>query len=92
MAKVETIRVALPPEMAEALREAVADGGYASSSEIVSEALRNWQQQRQRRDGQMARLKAEIDHAARNPQRLTDEDVGAHFDKLLASTLATKAS
>ena len=91
MAKVETIRVALPPEMAEALREAVADGGYASSSEIVSEG-RNWQQQRQRRDGQMARLKAEIDHAARNPQRLTDEDVGAHFDKLLASTLATKAS
>jgi antitoxin ParD1/3/4 len=92
MAKVETISVALPPEMATALREAVAGGAYASSSEIVNEALRDWHQQRHERRVQTARIRDEIDRAARNPVRLTDVEVGAHFDNLLSSTLAKKAS
>jgi antitoxin ParD1/3/4 len=46
MAKVEKISVALPPEMVGAVREAVASGDYASTSEVVREALRDWKLRR----------------------------------------------
>ncbi|MDR3423824.1 MAG: type II toxin-antitoxin system ParD family antitoxin [Alphaproteobacteria bacterium] len=43
MATVEKISIALTPDMAAAVRKAVEGGGYASSSEVVREALRDWQ-------------------------------------------------
>ena len=92
MAKVEKISVALTPEMVASLREAVAGGAYASSSEIVREALRDWQEQRRERDARITHLKAKIHQAARNPERVTDNELGAHFDKLLVSAQAQKAS
>jgi antitoxin ParD1/3/4 len=39
---VEKMSVALTPEMAAAVRDAVATGEYASASEVVREALRLW--------------------------------------------------
>jgi antitoxin ParD1/3/4 len=46
MANVEKISVALTPEMLAVVREAVASGEYASSSEVVREALREWKRRR----------------------------------------------
>jgi antitoxin ParD1/3/4 len=43
MAHVEKISIALTPELAAAVRAAVANGDYVSSSEVVREALRDWQ-------------------------------------------------
>jgi len=43
MPNVEKISIALTPEMAAAVRAAVATGEYVSSSEVVREALRDWQ-------------------------------------------------
>jgi antitoxin ParD1/3/4 len=40
---VEKVSVALTPEMASAVREAVQRGDYASTSEVIREALRLWQ-------------------------------------------------
>jgi len=42
MANVEKISIALPREMAASVREAVEKGEYASTSEVVREALRAW--------------------------------------------------
>lgn len=42
MANVEKVSVAVTAEMATMLRRAVAEGEYASASEIVREALRDW--------------------------------------------------
>ncbi len=42
MANVEKISIALPPEMAGLLREAAASGEYATSSEVIREARREW--------------------------------------------------
>lgn len=39
---VEKISIALTPEMAAAVREAVQSGDYASTSEVIREALRLW--------------------------------------------------
>jgi antitoxin ParD1/3/4 len=46
MPNVEKISVALPPEMVAVVRQAVDAGEYASSSEVVREALRDWTQKR----------------------------------------------
>ncbi len=46
MPAVEKISIALPSEMVEQLRKAVDRGEYASSSEAVREALRDWNRKR----------------------------------------------
>ena len=46
MPNVEKVSVALTPEMAMVVRQAVESGEYASNSEIVREALRDWKQKR----------------------------------------------
>jgi antitoxin ParD1/3/4 len=42
MPAIEKISIALPPEMVKLVRQAVASGEYASSSEAVRDALRDW--------------------------------------------------
>jgi len=46
MPTVEKLSIALPPEMAGQLREAVKRGEYASTSEVVRDALRDWTRKR----------------------------------------------
>ncbi len=52
MSGVERMTVTMPAEMAETLRRTVAGGEYASTSEVVREALREWTRARdaERRD------------------------------------------
>jgi antitoxin ParD1/3/4 len=42
MSKVQKISIALTSELNDLLQEAVASGRYATSSEVVREALRDW--------------------------------------------------
>ena len=49
MPNVEKISIALPPEMVAIVRQAVETGEYASSSEVVRDALRDWTQKRRLR-------------------------------------------
>lgn len=49
MSSIEKISIALPPEMVATIREAVDSGEYASSSEVVRDALRDWTRKRELR-------------------------------------------
>ena len=42
MPTVEKLSIALPPDMVSMIKAAVASGEYASTSEIIREALRGW--------------------------------------------------
>ena len=46
MTTVEKISIALSPEMVALVRGAVATGEYASSSEVIRDALRDWTHKR----------------------------------------------
>jgi antitoxin ParD1/3/4 len=46
MASIEKISIALPPEMVSLIRQAVETGEYASNSEVVRDALRDWTHKR----------------------------------------------
>ena len=46
MPAVERMTITMPTELAETLRQTVAGGEYASTSEVVREALREWTRRR----------------------------------------------
>ncbi len=54
---IEKISIALPPEMVAQLRQAVDAGEYASSSEVVRDALRDWSYKRQLQQNGVAELR-----------------------------------
>jgi len=49
MTAVHKLSIALTPEFAADIREAIATGEYASTSEVIRDALRAWKQVRQDR-------------------------------------------
>jgi antitoxin ParD1/3/4 len=42
MSNIEKLSIALPHEMVEAIREAVEQGEYVTTSEVIRDALRDW--------------------------------------------------
>jgi len=61
MSEIECLTVALPAELAAQVRSAVEAGEYASSSEVVRAALRDWTHKRALQLQELAALKADID-------------------------------
>jgi antitoxin ParD1/3/4 len=57
MTTAEKISIALPPEMVAIVRNAVATGEYASSSEVIRDALRDWTFKRTLRQQGIAQLR-----------------------------------
>jgi antitoxin ParD1/3/4 len=53
--------ITLPSDMAAVVKGAVEGGDYASSSEVVREALRDWKTKRALQLQELAALKADID-------------------------------
>ena len=61
MADIERLTITLPSDMAVAVKGAVAAGDYASASEVVREALRDWKRKRALQLQELAALKADVD-------------------------------
>jgi antitoxin ParD1/3/4 len=57
MAGVAKISVALTPELQELVQDAVTGGDYASTSEVIREALRDWKERRERKRAAIAQLR-----------------------------------
>ncbi|WOE76604.1 ribbon-helix-helix domain-containing protein [Alterisphingorhabdus coralli] len=62
MGKVEKISIALTDELLATVKEAVASGDYASNSEVLREALREWRD-RQREKQAIAKVRALVAEA-----------------------------
>jgi antitoxin ParD1/3/4 len=77
VAEIERMTITLPHDMAAVVKGAVEGGDYASSSEVVREALRDWKTKRSLQLQELAALKADIDRG------LTDVAEGRvrDFDK-----------
>ena len=61
MAEIERLTITLPSDMGAAVKGAVNGGDYASTSEVVREALRDWKTKRALQLQELAMLKADID-------------------------------
>ena len=60
MSAVERMTITMPAELAETLRQTVAGGEYASTSEVVREALRDWTRRRDVERQDLEALRAAI--------------------------------
>ena len=60
MSEIERLTITLPAEMAASVREAVDEGNYASSSEVIREALRDWKMKRAVQMQEFAALRADL--------------------------------
>lgn len=65
---VEKISIALPPEMATLVRQAVETGEYASSSEVIRDALRDWNHKRRLREQGVDELRQVWQQARDDPR------------------------
>jgi antitoxin ParD1/3/4 len=77
MTTAEKISIALPPEMVHLVRNAVATGEYASSSEVIRDALRDWTHKRNLRQQGVAELRQVWQEA------LNDKTTGISPDNVL---------
>ena len=57
MGRIEKISIALPEEMLQSVKEAVDSGQYASTSEVIRDALRGWQLREPLRKAEIERLR-----------------------------------
>jgi antitoxin ParD1/3/4 len=63
VAELERLTITLTPELSQTIKAAVNEGDYASASEVIREALREWKTKRELRHEELAALKADIDQA-----------------------------
>ncbi len=84
MSKLERITVTVPTEMAARLRAAVDSGEYATTSEIVREALRDWNVGQPREIQSVQELRAMIEQAGRSPTVDGEEFMGKLRERVAA--------
>jgi antitoxin ParD1/3/4 len=95
MSAIERLTITLPADMAGMVKGAVEGGDYASTSEVIRDALRDWKLKRELRMRQFAELKAEIDIGMRAiaEGRVVEWDkerISAQGRKLLADRLKSR--
>jgi antitoxin ParD1/3/4 len=94
MAEMERLTVTLTSDLADMVKSAVESGDYASVSEVIRAALREWKLKRALQLQELAALKADIDRgladlAAGRVRDFDPEAVIARGRKLLAGRSAS---
>lgn len=76
---IERLTIAMPADMAALVKGAVASGDYASVSEVVREALREWKAARAVQQQEFSSLKADVERGLADlaAGRLTEFDKAA---------------
>lgn len=87
MSKLERVTVTMPEQMAAKLRAAVDAGEYATTSEIVREALRDWSLYQERRQAAVERLRQMLVEAEAGPS-YPAEQVFAELRQRVAEKVA----
>jgi len=89
MPDIQKISIALTGEQIVALKTAVDTGEYATTSEIVREAIRDWQFKRELRQEDLRRLRLLWDQGkASGPAAPVDFDRARHEARLRLATAA----
>jgi antitoxin ParD1/3/4 len=87
MANVEKVSVALTPEMAATMRQVVDAGEYASASEVMREALREWKSRRLQREQAIVELGRQWDIGIASGAAVDGEQAFARIRKRLDEKL-----
>ena len=91
MAAIERISITLPAEMAAALRRTVEGGQYASTSEIIREALREWTRKRDDERRDLDALREAVRVGDESGAGVPADEVFAELRQLIAKRRAAQA-
>jgi antitoxin ParD1/3/4 len=91
MPAIERLTVTMPAEMAANLRHAIEGGEYATTSEIVREALRDWTRKHDSERQQLEDLRAAIAEGDKG-EGIPAEEVFAEMRALIAERRAATAA
>lgn len=91
MSELERMTITMPADMAAVIKAAVDGGDYASTSEVIREAMREWKLRRAVQSQEFAALQADLQQGLADiaAGRLTDFDpkkITARGRKLLAKS------
>lgn len=64
----EKLSITLPPEMVAAIKERVNSGRYASTSEVLREAMRSWLRDEEEHSERLTAIKARIKRSLDDPR------------------------
>jgi antitoxin ParD1/3/4 len=85
MQSAEKISITMTPEMLRLIRESVEAGEYASTSEVIRDAMRLWQRQREEHAETLKSIKARIRRSLDDPRpSLTSEEVRDRMEAFMA--------
>jgi antitoxin ParD1/3/4 len=83
MQTAEKISVTMTPDMLRAVRESVAAGEYASTSEALRDAVRLWQRDRQEHAERLAAIRTRIRRSLDDPRPdLTGEEMDTQLQAI----------
>lgn len=87
MGAIERLTITVPAEMAATLRETVEGGGYASTSEVIREAVRDWTKARDADRRELDELRALIREGMESGPSIPADQV---FAELRAKIIARR--
>ncbi|MER0237376.1 type II toxin-antitoxin system ParD family antitoxin [Fulvimarina sp. MAC8] len=90
MSSIERMTITMPAEMAATLKALVAEGEYASASEVVREALREWTRSHDTNHRELMALREAIRVGDESGKSIPAEEVYAELRALIASKRAAK--
>ena len=78
----EKLSITLPADMVSVIKERVRSGAYASTSEVLREAMRTWMRREEEHEERMKAIRARIDASLADPR--TSVGLNDAFDELEA--------
>jgi len=85
MQSAEKISITMTPEMLRLIRESVEAGEYASTSEVIRDAMRLWQRRREEHAETLKSIKASIRRSLDDPRpSLSEEEAYARMEAFMA--------
>lgn len=85
MQSAEKISITVTPEMLRLIRESVEAGEYASTSEVIRDAMRLWQRRREEHAEAIKSIKARIRRSLDDPRPdVSSEEVRARLEEYMA--------
>jgi antitoxin ParD1/3/4 len=91
MDQAEKISITLTSEMVRTIRASIESGEYASTSEVLRDAMRVWQRRRREDAEQLAAIRARIRQSLDDPRPdLSIDEVDARLDALFSGRPAKR--
>jgi antitoxin ParD1/3/4 len=85
MQTAEKVSITMTPEMLRLIRETVEAGEYASTSEVIRDAMRIWQRDRQEHTERLNAIRTRVRRSFEDPRPdLTEEEANAELEVVFA--------